>query len=195
MCAPLLVQLNPGGSLCTFQHRTLLPSDGACEGETFSEVTAGASVIEPGSPGSWWFHISVPEDLAESWRNSANKQQVIAEAELFPVLLCRAMAVKPLKTMLAVHYVDNDGVADGLIRGMSPVESLRDMLYEFALQESACNFISWIARVASASNPGDALSRTKVMPEDGLDRGFDRSAEALTVSNTLAQLLIKRRAQ
>ena len=170
-------------------------TDGACEGENFSLVTAGASVIEPGVPGSWWFHISVPEVLAESWRNSGNKLQVIAETELFPVLVCRAMASKPLKTMLAVHYVDNDGVADGLIRGMSPVESLRDMLYEFALQESACNFISWIARVASASNPGDAPSRTKVMPEDGLDRGFDRSAEALTVSNTLAQLLIKRRAQ
>ena len=40
-------------------------------------------------------------------------RQVVAEAELFPILMCAAMAVKPLMTTLAVHFVDNDGVTDG----------------------------------------------------------------------------------
>ena len=137
----------------------------------------------------------MPDNLAESWRNAANKEQVIALAEMFPILLCRAMVIKPSMTMLAVHYVDNDGVADGLIHGMRPVDSLRDMLYEFALQDSSRNLVSWIARVASASNAGDAPSRTKVMPKDGLDRGLDRSPEAREVAYRFAQLLIKRRAQ
>ena len=168
-------------------------SDGACEGESFSHVTSGASVIEPGPAGNWWFHFEVPEELAHSWRVSGSKSQVIAEAEMFPVLVCRAMFAVRGVTVLAVHYVDNDGVADGLIRGMSPIVSLRDMLYEYALQESDRNIVSWIARVASASNPGDAPSRMSVILDDGLDRGLDRSTEAKEVARALGQLLVKRR--
>ena len=67
------------------------------------------------------------------------------------------------------------------------------MLYEFALQESSCNLVSNISRVASASNPGDAPSRIEVLTEDGLDRGLNRSGEARAVANEFAQLLIKRR--
>ena len=173
----------PANNIVTF-------SDGACEGENYSNVTAGASVVEPGVAGRWWFHIAVPELLAQSWRDSGDKLQVIAEAKLFPVLICRAMlAVHPVMTLI-VHYVDNDGVNDSLVKGTSVVASLRGMLHEYALQELRFNLVSWIARVASASNPGDAPSRTASAQSDGLDRGLDRSAEARIVSLALAVLLL-----
>ena len=72
----------------------------------------------------------------------------------------------------------------------SVLSILRDMLHEFALQELRINLASWIARVASASNPGDAPSRTASAQSDGLDRGLDRSAEARIVSLALAVLLL-----
>ena len=176
----------PANNMLTFTDR-------ACEGERFvSNVTAGASVVEPGVAGRWWFHFVVPEMLAQSWRDSGNKLQVIAETELFPVLICRAMlAVHPVMTLIA-HYVDNDGVNDSLVKGTSVVSSLRDMLHEYALQELRLNLVSWIARVASASNPGDAPSRTASAQSDGLDRGLDRSAEARVVSLALAVLLLNK---
>ena len=74
----------------------------------------------------------------------------------------------------------------------SVLSNLRDMLHEYALQELRQNLVSWIARVASASNPGDAPSRTASAQSDGLDRGLDRSAEARIVSLTLAVLLLNK---
>ena len=166
-------------------------TDGACEGEQFSHVTAGASIVEPGPAGKWWFHIVVPAQLAESWRDTGDKQRVIAEAELFPVLVCRAMlSVHPEMTLI-VHYVDNDGVSDSLVKGTSAVSSLRDMLHEYALQELRFSLVSWIARVASASNPGDGPSRSSQVQQDGLDRGLDRSTEALVVAQSLTALFLK----
>ena len=58
------------------------------------------------------------------------------------------------------HHVDNDGVSDALVKGSSSVSSLRDMLHEYALQESRFSLISWVARVASSSSPGDCPSRS-----------------------------------
>ena len=74
--------------------------------------------------------------------------------------------------------------------GTGVVSSLGDMLHEYALQELCFNLVSWIARVASASNPGDAPSRTASAQSDGLDSGVDRSVEAIVVSQALAVLLL-----
>ena len=121
-----------------FPSRNILTfTDGACEGDNFSNITAGASVVVPGVAGRWWFHIVVPEMLAQSWRDSGDKLQLIAETELFPVLICRAMlAVHPVMTLI-VHYVDNDGVSDSLVKGTSVVSSLRDMLHDMPFKNCA----------------------------------------------------------
>jgi hypothetical protein len=75
---------------------------------------------------------------------------VIAKAELFPVLVCRAtLSIHPAMTLM-VHYFDNDGVSDSPVKGTSAISSLRDMLHEYALQELHFSLVSWIARVASA---------------------------------------------
>ena len=158
--------------------------------------------------------------LEGHWRQTTgDKQQVIAEAELFPVLVCRAMLSVRAEMTLIVHYVDNDVVSDSLLKGASAVSRLRDMLHEYALQElrfsmvswiasvaSASNpgdgpsrssqesrfsLVSWIARVASASNPGDGPSRSSQVQQDGLDRGLDRSTEALVVAQSLTALFLK----
>ena len=99
------------------------------------------------------------------------------------------LAAHPEMTLI-VHYVDNDGVNDSLDKGTSPVASLREMLHQYALQELRFHLVSWVARVASASNPGDAPSRTASVQNDGLDRGLDRSVEAVVVSQALAVLLL-----
>ena len=75
--------------------------------------------------------IVVPDLLAQSWRDSGNKHQSIAEVEFLSVLICRAvLAVHPVTTLI-VHYVDNDGVSDSLVKGTGTVCSLRDMLHEY----------------------------------------------------------------
>jgi hypothetical protein len=164
----------------TFPARyTIAFSDCACEGIDHDHVTCGAVVHEVGKPGTWWFHLVIPKALVEYWKGAGDKSQVIAEAELFPIIVVRHMLVASEDLTLLVHYVDNDGVSDSLIKGFSNVGALQEMLHTYVGQEVALSVVSWIARVPSPSNPADSPSRTNKPQDDGYDRGVDRSFEAL----------------
>jgi hypothetical protein len=171
---------------------TIAFTDGACEGAELGLVTCGAVVHEIGIAGTWWFHLRVPDDLVSYWKSSGDKQQVIAEAELFPIIVAREM-IRPCEQLrLLVQYVDNDGVSDSLIKGFSNVLALQFLLREYVQQEVSLSAVSWVARVPSPSNPADAPSRSHVCCNDGYDRGLDRSIEALIICARISAKILSR---
>jgi hypothetical protein len=161
------------------QLYTIIFTDGACEGLEHDYVTCGAVVHEVGNPGTWHFHLVVPQTLVAYWKTKGDKEQVISEAELFPVLIVRSMLEASAVLSLLVLYIDNDGVGDSLIKGFSNVACLQSMLRTYVDQELALSVVSYVARVPSPSNPADAPSRSSLPCNDGYDRGIDRSLEAL----------------
>ena len=167
-------------------------TDGACEGAERGLVTCGAVVHEIGLAGTWWFHLRISDDLVAHWKKTGDKQQVIAEAELFPIIVAREMMQSGDQLRLLVHYVDNDGVSDSLIKGFSNVLALQFLLHEYVQQEVSLSAVSWVARVPSPSNPADAPSRSHVYCNDGYDRGLDRSIEALLICASISAKILSR---
>ena len=147
---------------------------------------------EIGKAGTWNFHVPILNDLVAHWKRTADKEQVIAEAELFPVLIVRHMLEPCASLSLLVHYVDNDGVGDSLIKGFSNIQSLQNMLHTDVSQELKLSVVSYIGRVPSLSNPADAPSRSSLPCNDGYDKGTDRSLEALIWAADLSADFLKR---
>jgi len=117
--------------------------------------------------------------------------QVIAESEMLPVIIAREMLGTCVSSRLVVHYVDNDGVTDALIRGFSGTFCLRSMLELYIRQECALGLISWVTRVPSPSNPADGPSRLELPFKDSLDRGTDRTKEARSILRNLLPKLTR----
>jgi hypothetical protein len=166
----------------------LVFSDGACENGG-DIATCGAIVFDPNADERFWFSFLIPEWLVFNWQRHGAKQQVIAEAELLPIIIARQLICRSQVLKLVIHFVDNDGVSDALIAGFSRVVSLQSLLRRFVLQECEFKFASWISRVASHANPADAPSRMakEFLTEDL--RGRDLSCEAGRVFDELAEEL------
>ena len=120
------------------------------------------------------------------------KSQVISEAEMLPTLISRQLLSKSPFISLVVHFVDNDGVADSIIKGYSDVSAMRDMLQVYIGQETEQALASWVARVPSPSNSGDGPSRLKKHDFDGLDSGLGRTVEALAILAKLVDQLTQK---
>lgn len=179
--------MKPRVITCLNLQHTLIFTDGACEGDQFGNVTCGSVVIEPTS--RWWFGIRVPKGLVQSWTTLGGKQQVIAEAEMLPILIAREMLCLSNLVCPVIAFVDNESVKNALIKGYSEVVCLRRMLQVYVEQELSFNLATWANRVPTASNPADAPSRLCVT--DDCDRGLDRSAKALKTANDLCEKLTR----
>ena len=57
------------------------------------------------------------------------------------------------------HFFDNDSARYALMRGSSPTSASAWMIHHFWKQEAECQSRSWLSRVPSVSNIGDAPSR------------------------------------
>jgi hypothetical protein len=185
-----VLKLSPRKVPVTFNPRQFMTfTDGACEGVDFCDVTCGGVVFL--EDVRFWFGITVPDQLVERWKLAGGKEQVIAEAELLPILIARHLIEDDFYLKLVIHFVDNDGDVDALIKGFSRVRCIRDMLEIFVEQESSLKLASWIARVPSSSNLGDAPSRLEKPFKDGIDRGTDASLKALDFANSLVSRLTR----
>ena len=58
-----------------------------------------------------------------------------------------------------IQFIDNDAARLGVLRGYSPVAASASLIPEIWKLDCELGAFSWHARVASASNPGDAASR------------------------------------
>ena len=105
-----------------------------------------------------FFGFKVPASAVVQWQ-SGGRKHVIAQAELLPVLVARSTWAAELSGTRVVHYVDNEGVREALIKGGSRSASSRAMLLECARITSGLGVLTWYGRVPSPSNPADWPSR------------------------------------
>ena len=102
--------------------------------------------------------VSIPDVLVEHWK-SLGKKQLIAELELFPIVVALANYAEQIRGRRVLIFVDNNSVRDVMIKGSSRSASLFVMLAEFARRAHREQLLLWISRVPSKSNIADFPSR------------------------------------
>ena len=108
--------------------------------------------------GPRYFGLGVPACVVRLWARDSHKQ-VIAQAELAPVLLSRLTFPSLFSQAHVICFVDNDSARFGLIKGYSPNMSSARILSDIWLAESKDQSFSWFERVPSPSNIADGPSR------------------------------------
>ena len=136
----------------------LIFTDASAEGEDFSKVGVGAIMYDPADGAIEFFSGVVDLPLVNSWRRNGQRQ-VIGQAELFPVLMSKAVWASRLKDRLNLTFIDNMSAMDALIKGLSNHDTSLNMVADTWAADSALQASSWYDRVPSASNPADAPSR------------------------------------
>ena len=140
----------------------LLFVDGACDQTPDGiRVSIGAVLFDPLEPGSGprYFGTLVGEPLVRQWSNNGDKEQLIGQAELLPVLLAKSIWKDVFKNRPNITFIDNDSARYGLIRGYSPVLDSSRIISESWMFDAVLGTASWFARVPTASNIADAPSR------------------------------------
>ncbi len=132
-------------------------TDGACEYDGEPIVSAGGVLVVHGRPVSM-FGLRLPEEVRRRWAHRRD-QQVIGQAELFPVLVAMRVWGPWLKDRKVLYFIDNDAARHALVKGYSPVKASAATIHLVGLQELRLNTHSWFSRVPSASNIADAPSR------------------------------------
>ena len=97
--------------------------------------------------------------VARRSRTAAGKEQVIAQAELPPVVVATLIWREQLKDLAVITFVDNESAKHALISGYSPIRASLGILNVSAELDAGLALHQWVTRVPSASNPADAPSR------------------------------------
>lgn len=88
-------------------------TDGAYEAGVAS---CGVVLISPRSAKAKVMSFVVPEDLVRLWKKDGI-EQVIAQAELLPILMVKRQMRWALEGARVLFFVDNDGVKEALVSG------------------------------------------------------------------------------
>jgi hypothetical protein len=123
----------------------------------------------------------VPDVLTAFWKKVGEKSHLVSEAELLPVVLCKALLSNEGSQAHTLLFIDNDGIAATVIKGGTRIPSLFNMVAILGKLESAAPSGTWVSRVPSWSNPADAPSRMFVEFSDNCRRGRCRTEEALCI--------------
>ena len=98
------------------------------------------------------------------------QKTLIYELEFLAVAIAWLLWKERLTCATVMFFIDNNGVKDSTIKGKTD-NLLAELLLETILNiELAAHSIPWYARVPSASNPSDSLSRGQC---DGLDNKLE----------------------
>jgi hypothetical protein len=146
------------------KETTLVFTDGACEPELCS---CGAVLLQPATRSYLWFSFVFPPSVTGIWRREG-QEQLIAQAELAPVLLARLTWKHLLQEKAVIYFVDNEGVREALVKGSTKSVGSRRLLFQTAEAGVELGGFPWYSRVASPSNVADAPSRLRP-PEVILD--------------------------
>ena len=138
----------------------VLFTDGACEPDERGELvaTCGGVLFWPGGERCQYFGVTVEQPLLGDWLAEGSKQ-VVAQAELLPILIAKWTWRSALSGQPLLVFIDNDGVRHGLVSGASSNASSRLMLEASAYADCTLGVAQWVARVPSFSNPADGPSR------------------------------------
>eukprot|EP00973_Karenia_brevis_P037259 5136849-Karenia_brevis.AAC.1 len=101
------------------------------------------------------FGATIREDLVDQWRTREKQEQVIGQAELFPLLVARLTLAEYLKEARVIYFLDNEAARLGAIKAYSPVwPSLKiiSSLWQWDLENES---VPWYARVPTEANIAD----------------------------------------
>ena len=144
--------------LIHYEAPTLLFTDGAVEGAEYDRVTCGAVLYSPRHKDPLVFGVKVPESVVYSW-TAGVPTQVIAEAELLPVLLAFKAWPELLCDSELITFVDNEGAKYSLMKGYSPVLTCARLTSEIWMAIAQLGVSVWFDRVPTPSNVADKPSR------------------------------------
>ena len=140
----------------------LVFTDGAVE-DNCESVTHGALLIDPLlHQRSLVFGDVVPQIFVSSW-TKCGKRQVIAQAEIFPVLVAKETWSNEISGRSVMWFLDNESAKMSLVRNFSPVPVMDSfvLLQTNATLDLRSQSKNWYSRVPSRSNPSDSASRLK----------------------------------
>ena len=135
----------------------LVFTDGAVEGDG-AEVTHGALLADPALGRSYVFGDTVPAAFVEKWTRHG-KKQVIAQAEMLPVLVSKCTWEEALRNRNVLWFLDNESAKMAFVRCFSPVVDNFFMLQMNSKLDVELQIKNWYSRVPSKSNPSDSASR------------------------------------
>ena len=132
----------------------LIFTDGACEKIT----TIGGVIFVPGR-GPLCFGAEVPEELCRHWTSKEAQEQIIGQAELFPLWVARLTWAELVQGKRVIYFVDNESARLAMVKAYSPILPSLEIVMGCLEWDYASGTSSWYARVPTASNIGDDPSR------------------------------------
>ena len=105
----------------------------------------------------------MPDDVVADWQSEGAKQ-VIAQAELLPVLVARVHFAAYLAGRSVLVFIDNESARGALIKSTSPNKFSTVILEKIVGRDIKEGTLTWYARVPTASNIADPPSRGRVPP-------------------------------
>ena len=154
----LLVSAGPRRIDCWSNTPPILVfTDGAVE-EGANKVIHGALLLDPASQRSLVFGDHVPQKFVHAWMRFG-KRQVIAQTEIFPVLVAKETWADVLAGRSVLWFLDNESAKMALIRKFSPILDIFILLQTNAKFDIETQSKNWYSRVPSKSNPSDSASR------------------------------------
>ena len=128
-----------------------------------ADAGVGVALWLPGYPVPMAAFMETPRELRMLWarqlQQSAALGHDIFEIEAIGPLIVLSMWGHLMHGMLWTHYIDNTGAQAALVKGSSSVDSATILAAHFWSAVAAASIHAWLDRVASESNPVDALSR------------------------------------
>lgn len=167
-------------------------TDGAVENDG-QAVTHGALLVDPAFNRSYVFGDHVPSALTEKWRRSG-KRQVIAQAEMLPVLVSKITWEDALRNRNVLWFLDNESAKMAFVRCFSPVLDNFFMLQMNSKLDVELQIRNWYSRVPSKSNPSDSASRldfSEYSCSDVCAPCYSKLLESLESFEALVELLEK----
>ena len=135
----------------------LVFTDGAVE-ESGEVVTHGALLVDPAFGHKLVFGDYVPMSFVTQWTRHG-KKQVIAQAEMFPVLAAKCTWEQFLRNRNVLWFLDNESARMAFVRCFSPILDNFFMLQTNSKLDVELQIRNWYSRVPSSSNPSDSASR------------------------------------
>ena len=99
------------------------------------------------------------EWVVREWSTKMDQEQVIGQAEIFPVLVARLTWEKEIAGNRVLYFIDNDSARLALIKSYSPVLPSLRIICECTSWDCKFQRVPSYARVSIHANAGDGPSR------------------------------------
>lgn len=105
--------------------------------------------------------FKIPSHILDLWKKDG-QEQLIAQVELMPIVVVKRQLRHLIGSTRVIYFVDNEGVKEALVSGVTKSPASKTMLHECMIQDSTLNNLSWYTRIPSPSNIADAPSRMRL---------------------------------